>query len=270
MKNSTKIDYMLIYPMRSASTWLATQISKLPNIHYIPKQNFIIQDQNYDPIKFKSSNENKNSIVVGRCNIGYGLNNNYPNLFYRHNSSMKFIAVLRNQIDRFFSHINYMIDKYPYSKWPVSLQKSCKRNSFGRLVLNLDDLVDIEFSNQQFQHRTIRGASLYNASYVELLNFFPKKNIYLKAFKNDYDLADNFKYILNFLKINQSFISHLSLLKKKMSLKNKIKNFRILDPEIISPSNKTLIQLTNLFKNESIQMDKIFNTDTFKIWFEKK
>jgi len=111
-KNTPLVDFLYLGPPKSASTWLFKMLNNQPSIYLPSAKDIYFFDRYYErgvewyENLFTSSSEGQ---CVGEICHDYIYGKNTPERIFRYNPKMKFIAILRNPIERSISHYKYSL-----------------------------------------------------------------------------------------------------------------------------------------------------------------
>jgi len=312
MKNSKKVNLFVVGAAKSGTTALYRFLNLHPEIflspikepHYFSKDirfnNFSkdYRDRNYFDLKkyfakevleykqiafiedskdyeclFKDSSSEK---YLGEVSNGYLISKNAYREIYKYNKNSKIIMILREPIDRAFSH------------WRQEF-----RAGFSNSDNFYDDIVhDFNLNDSQWGgiSNTYVQLGLYSNQLKKFFDIFPKKNI--KVFLYD-DLVNNPKQLrkdlFNFLKINDleidfskkhnSDFEGRNLIINKLfkfyrkhdyhlkhlfsnSVKRKLKKLLFTKKKTIKPiSSEERSKLIYYFSNDILETEKLINRD---------
>jgi len=241
----------------------------------------IVEFSEYQEL-FKDSN----GRMSGEISPGYLLYKESPKLIYDYNPEIKLIAVLRNPVDRFFSHYNFFI------------QKKLETRSIEEVIKQENIMEDVYFNDKFLENRPITYIrnGLYFKNLSRYFELFPAQNIKIILYDNfrqnpqevlneicefleisKFELEDIKEHNVTMISNNQSIdsvvnaISHLKI-KKYLpdSLKSAAKSFQTfinrLNQEKIKPlEDEQRQKLNQIFKSDIEKLEKLIGLD-LSVW----
>jgi len=197
MRENFKVDFICVGPERSGTTWLYQCLKEHPNIcvskpkevnFFNSSQSFwrkdLIGKTNYDKgLKWykKHFSYCSDKKIVGEFTPIYLHSPEVPERIYKNFPNVKLIAILRNPIERFYSHYSYTKLKGFYKLPPI------------------EEVIKKE--------REFVEESLYFKHLQNYLRYFPRENMLVTIYE-DIDKSPKafIKEVLEFLQVNSSYI----------------------------------------------------------------
>lgn len=204
-------NFIIIGASRSGTTSLYYNLNQHPNIYPGAGKASSFFDKNFNkglnyyrshfPIQPKKivSSEGKNLFVTGEATTSYLLNPLVPERIFKTIPDVKLIAILRNPIDRAFSHFNYHLTRgeSKFSTFEEAIEfeeKLLMTGSFKENIFNNNDL--------DYRFYSYLSEGNYFERLQEFLKFFPLKQIHVINTDNFSENADKiFKEIFEFLNL---------------------------------------------------------------------
>jgi len=245
---------------KSATTTLYDLLCQHPDV-YLPdvkELHFFDNKENYSKgISWyldKYFSNVRNEKIIGEITPEYMFFNYIPErMFHCLGKSIKFIFILRNPIDRAYSHY-WMSYRRGYEKesFEKAIYLEKKRIKFG----NRKEIMRFSYINRGFYSKQIK----------RFLNYFPKENMQFIIFEDFIRNTPNImKQIFSFLEIdplysiNYNIKSNYSTIPRSIILRNFIQQ----TPEIVKKTIKIIIPVKNVRMSIKTLFNKI-NQKEFK------
>ena len=272
-------DFLVVGVQRAGSTWLHRQLERHPDIctgKYRKEINYFSQNYSRGRKWYESYFEHcGNDKIVGEVSPNYMSKEIYAKRIYDLLPEVKLIAILRNPIDRAYSH---------YKKKVVD--RGCEQM----------------FTENLKSDKTLLEKGLYYSQISNYLKYFPKERIKILIFEETIkDPEENLRKLFKFLGVNPHFIppgcneninpsfipemhglyllskktadrlhkynlSYLVALGKKLKLKNLILSQKSSKKEFEKISKETHDYLNSYYKKDVIKLSGFLGRDMNKYW----
>jgi hypothetical protein len=247
-------NFIIIGASRCGTTSLYYNLNKHPNVYAGAAKSSSFFDKNFHnglnyyrshfPIKPKLflNNEGKNIFVTGEASTSYLLNPIVPEKIFKTIPNVKLIAIIRNPIDRAFSHFNYHLTRgeSKFSSFEEAIEFE------EELLLNGNYRKNI-FENKNLDYRFysyLSEGNYYNR-FKEYLKYFPLKQILVlniddlaKNHEDVFDRTFNFLNLPKFKILNPKILNSVKYDKLNLDTRNHLLNY-------YKPFNKKLSELLN-------------------------
>jgi len=178
LKKNFKLDFAIIGVQKAGTTALHSFLSQHPKIQFgkVKELHYFDDNDLFDERNNELNNAQlKNNFSKSLFNFkklkgdATPITVFYPNSLARlknHNPSIKILLILRNPIERAFSH------------WKMETQKEKESLSFSEAIEKEESRIKSDFGFRTYSYKT-RG--LYSEQIERLLNLFPKEQILIKT-----------------------------------------------------------------------------------------
>jgi hypothetical protein len=215
-------NFIILGASRSGTTSLYYNLNKHPNIHEGAKKASSFFDTYYDngldfykshfPIKVNSKqHENKKlTFVTGEATTTYLLNPFVPERMFDSIPNVKLIAILRNPIDRSFSHFNYHLSRgeSKFDSFEDAIEYEKNLMKLGNFQKNI-------FENKEMNYRF--------CSYLSESLYIERLEPYLKKFSKEQIMIIKYEdYIEREQEVLQNIFSFLSVAPYQVSNPSKL------------------------------------------------
>ena len=193
-------DFLIIGAMKSGTSSLYRNLVNHPQIVSATKKEVHFFDKKYDQglewylSHFPMLGENKKYYVTGEASPRYLIHPDAPKNAYDTLPQAKLIAILRNPVDRAYSHYHHMARK---GKEPLSFEEAVNRE-LEQLSQQMEQVLE--------NYKTISSSYLTRGIYADQfkrwMQFFPKEQfLILKSEDFFADPQSIFKQVTDFLNI---------------------------------------------------------------------
>jgi len=193
-------DFLIIGAMKSGTSSLYRNIVNHPQIVSATKKEVHFFDKKYDQglewylSHFPLLTENKEHFVTGEASPRYLIHPDAPKRAYDTLPKVKLIALLRNPVDRAYSHYHHMERK---GKEPLSFKEAIEREA-GQFNQNMEQVLE--------NYKAISSSYLTRGIYANQLKrwmeFFPKEQfLIVKSEEFFADPQSIFNQVTDFLQL---------------------------------------------------------------------
>lgn len=268
------IDVLLLSGVKSASTWLARTVESHPGVCYLRGQELIFDFEAQRIVGFrKQLRPREGQLLVSRRNLSWVvLKMPYAEGFYRNNSAMRFVVLLRDPFSRTFSNIRHTVGKYPIGEWPDSFRKAARKTGLCRVALDTDALFAHELTKSAKDRHTVGAGSLYRRCLDPFTDRFPNEHfLVLPMSKQMRDLGKLVAPVMEFMGLSTDTPPAHDLDEKvnvsrsgQRGMLDCMKGFR--EVEIVEPSAACLEALRQEFLADARRLDADFGTRAVELW----
>lgn len=189
------VDFLIIGAQRCGTTSLYNYLSHHPKIQFAKKKELHFFDIGFNKgIDWYRSNfpdditRHDKGLITGEATPYYIFHPLVPKRIFESAPTIKLIVLLRNPIDRAYSHYHHEVN---IGAEKLSFEEALKAES-NRLEGELDKIKSDEtyysFNHQNFSYLS-RG--IYHEQLLRWFNIFPKKNILILQSENFYSNTSN-------------------------------------------------------------------------------
>jgi len=212
-----KPDFLIIGAQKAGTTALFNYLSKHPDIGLPIKKEIHFFDLNYFrgvnwylahfPLKFKKKK------ITGEATPYYLFHPYVPKRVYQYFPDIKLIIILRNPIDRAFSHFQMEVRNGREKKKNFNY---AFENEILRLnKIDLSKLEDPYYQDDDHRNHLYFERGKYSKQISAWLNYFPKSNIHIILYEEFFsDVNTNFKKVCTFLNIKKIEIRNSKIYNK--------------------------------------------------------
>ena len=239
------VDFLLAGTQKGGTSALHYYLSKHPalcmastkEVHFFDKDSFFSGQQVDYSIyhQFFPDTSLESSVLLGEATPIYMYWKDTPKRIFDYNPEMKFILVLRNPIERAFSH------------WNMEVSRSAETLDFFEAITQ-EKTRRKKIFPQQYRVYSYLDRGFYTEQLARLWQWFPKENIFIVRYE---DLKNRPKKILSQL------YSFLSI--KPLTFLGKKEVFSI--PYKQEITNRELRFLVNVFKDEIARLECLLGWD---------
>lgn len=214
-----KPTFLCIGVMKSGSTSLISYLNQHPDIYMYHKEIHFFDGKYDEGINFYENHFKTNKKIIGEKTPVYCVNKKYIDRIYKHYPNIKLIIILREPIQRAFSHWNH-ISNHKKKK----IRNLLKNKSFIECIKN--DQQKDELDNNEFTNILKRG--YYDKQIQYILTKFPRKNVYIgiaEEIRNNKKIEYEkiYKFLgasQNKVKFNRNLDRHKRTYKSKLQIKD--------------------------------------------------
>lgn len=203
MSNKNPVDFIVVGAQKSATTSLFKYLSEHPNIYMPPEKeiNFFSDNAKFSQgVKWyfrEYFNSADLSLICGEASPNYMCYDYVPKRIHRIFPEIKLIAILRNPIERAYSH------------YRMAVRKKIEDRPFDVCIRHLIERGNVsdDFRNEEIEFITFGEYGRILSKYLE---FFPKNKLFLIFMENL--VNEPVKYmrdIFNFLGVSTEFYSNI-------------------------------------------------------------
>ncbi len=238
-------NFIVVGSQRSGSTYLHNLLMQHPEV-YLPENKELqyFSDKYYKfqkvDLQVYSSffSDYREQKAIGEITPSYMFHEWVPELLYKHLGSIKLIFLLRNPIDRAYSHYWHEVSK--------------KREwfTFEEAVKKEKERISTDYCNKKNKSYVERG--FYGKQLSNFLNYFRKENMLILFSEDLYkDPKTVLKQICMFLGIDPNFNFNFSVDKHGMPLPKYIRFFRkwVYIKYVWGKNNRIIYRIASLILN---------------------
>jgi len=271
--NNIFIEGFLMSPMKSGSTWISKVISQHNDVCLLqyPTLNF-----ENNTIESEISNSKLTSIVLARANMK--LDKRIARIHYKHNKDMKYIVILRNPIDRTFSHFGHYVNKEKRINWKrYATSGKAIETILHPLSIDIKKMefdINTDIINRKDNYYSFQPGWVSKSLYYDALNsfytLFPQKNFLIVHFD---DLSKNpfgiYRDVCEFIGVNYSndikFLDKVvNKRKKRNSLMDIVKGRRVY--KFTKMTDETVSFLSKLYEDDVNKLSALIDEDFVGKW----